>query len=242
MKEISDEEYENHFLYDSFINSQRFDYIREKIDEKFELLINKWKEQSSKESIQVLDANKMGMRDVLYNMAFYRFVNNDYLTKTLEIVTNAIKKKESKKSSGIVQEIIIKSGENILMPIVVEMFVIPNLVLATLEKNFNNFTVMLKEAEESNNVVNNELAAAHNLLKKNKTKVKISTHKEIPIDLSLKYFPDLKNEIKREAENCRMRNGKISYSKLGRIFSISHHTAMNWCKKIGVQNQILNLH
>jgi hypothetical protein len=150
MKKISDEEYENHVLYDSFINNQRFDYIREKIDTKYETFFKKLLELSFPKSRQLLNDNKVKMRDVLYKIVFNRFINNDYLTKTLEIVTNAIRKNESKESSGIVQEIIINSGENNLMPIVNEMFEIPNLVLSAMEKSKNNFEKMIDEFKNRN--------------------------------------------------------------------------------------------
>ena len=39
----------------------------------------------------------------------------------------------------------------------------------------------------------------------------------------------MREELSRFADQCRFKNGKVNYSKLGSKFGVDNKTAKNWC-------------
>lgn len=110
--------------------------------------------------------------------------------------------------------------------------ILPELLLSSANK-------LITQISKDYSEVNNELSIAHSMLKVRKKRMS-NSHKEFKIDFILKNLPEVRERIKREAENCR-KNGKISYRKLGRVFEVSHHTAKRWCEKLSIKPEILQL-
>ncbi len=98
-----------------------------------------------------------------------------------------------------------------------------------------------KKFNDDSKGINNQLSVANSMIKKLRDKNKNGKHKEFDIDIIVKQFPEIKNTIIREAESSRNKKGKINFSKLGRKFDVCNHTAQNWCKKLSIREQILQL-
>ncbi|MEG8989803.1 hypothetical protein VJY32_08500 [Ignavibacteria bacterium 4148-Me] len=85
------------------------------------------------------------------------------------------------------------------------------------------------------------LSREHSIaLEKLKKKRKAETHKEFPINILTNIKPEIINKIKSVAKECIKKNGKINYSKMGKQLGVSNHTARNWCKKLNIEDRLLN--
>lgn len=86
------------------------------------------------------------------------------------------------------------------------------------EDFFNRKKIETKRDENYSNF-NNELTTAHNLLIRQRNRIKT-------LEQGI-----TKSELEKIIDkSCRKKNGKINYSALGKILGYSHHTAQKRCK------------
>jgi uncharacterized protein (UPF0335 family) len=79
--------------------------------------------------------------------------------------------------------------------------------------------------------VYNEILKKKKSAKKQKAKAELGFY-EIAI-------PEFKQEVIRQAEKCRFKNGKINFTKLGKLFGKDHKTIKSWCCKYGIKFNVL---
>ncbi|MCB9207566.1 MAG: hypothetical protein H6611_09725 [Ignavibacteriales bacterium] len=103
------------------------------------------------------------------------------------------------------------------------------------EKTVQRFIEEINLTESNYRQVNNELSIAQNKIKKLLEQKRAQNVKEVTIVTLEKLIPNIKNIIIRTSEECRMKNTKLNYSKIGKKLGVSHHTAKKWCAKYNVK-------
>jgi len=101
-------------------------------------------------------------------------------------------------------------------------------------KTVNQFQKVLESTTSQKDSINNELAAAQNIIKIQKGKIRTTKSKELTIDSIDKISPQFKNTFIRISNDLRKKNGKLNFSEIGRTFGISNHTAKSWCQRYNV--------
>ena len=157
------------------------------------------------------DANEQKFRVTLFAIEMDIMLENNRLAKTSELIGYEIEYLEKilSRRDGTGTETVKKQ--------IIDKIMGKNEVNEkknTKDENFN----------ESNETINNELKNAHSIIIKQRNKIK-SLEKGITKTDLLKMIDENK---------CRMKNGKINYSVLGKILGCSNHTAKSKCKHFGI--------
>ena len=82
-----------------------------------------------------------------------------------------------------------------------------------------------------------ELSIAHSKLKERLKNKRQKAKAEI--DFYEKAKIGFKAEVIRQTENCRFNNGKLNFSKLGRIFGKDPKTMKTWCIRYNIPFHLL---
>jgi len=135
--------YKKAWLYNSFNLNPLFSPIKNEIDKRFNSFFDKWIGLSSNNSKQALTQNKHNIRDIFYNLAFEEIYKDAYLMNALTMIANSQKKIE-KGDNDIYQRIIEKAELEHFIPIIDEVFEIPNLVLSSFGESSFNFKKQLR--------------------------------------------------------------------------------------------------
>jgi hypothetical protein len=127
--------------------------------------------------------------------------------------------------------------------LIIETFLFPSLILNGVNKRVEVYakysSKYIKEIEAELKTNRNEMQVyveKFKDIKKIKTKqTKIET---VKLSIRQQVNPKMREKITRKAEDCRFKNGRINYTKLGTKLGVDNKTAKNWCAKYGITHQL----
>jgi hypothetical protein len=127
--------------------------------------------------------------------------------------------------------------------LIIEIFLLPSLVLSGVNKrvdvqikNRPKYVIAIENELKSNT---NEMRVAIEKLKEiKKTRHKRTKIETVKLSVREKVYPKMREELTRFADQCRFKNGKVNYSKLGSRFGVDNKTAKSWCSKYGITHQL----
>lgn len=145
-----EKEIERVILYSNFVLNEKFKLVKELIDKKCEPFFEKLTSLSPYK--KELERNK----DVFYNIVYQRIINNAFLMNALEFINKAENKIKSE-NKDIYQKLIINVALEHFIPIIDEVFEIPNLVLSAFESSSDSLNKQIKHLTREKELLHNQL-------------------------------------------------------------------------------------